>query len=214
MIGLLSQSNFRTGDRDKPISRKRPRPKNRDILGQRCLLFNTTESPWPRPNFKNSGVVASAVCDIYRGLIRVWLIVSEKSACLCLQCENSIGAKITPEKQGGRVWATTPTYVNFVTWLYANSCRWTRISRSRCQATNTTGNDVIPEATTPEFLKSVTWFWTSRHRWPSISRSHSRATDSFREIGLSLSPVRKFDWSKNHPRKTGRSSLSDHAHLC
>ena len=195
---------------------------------------------------------------------------------------------------------------------------FTGISRSRCQATNTTGNDVIPEATTPEFLKSVTWFWTSRHRWPSISRSHSRATDSFREIGLSLSPVRKFaleqksspdfsetgrsslrprplmlilsrdymqihrwqrisrsrsgmtnfrkwrhtwqrprpiflksvtwfeqadtadqvyrgllrvrlivseksafsapvrkfDWSKNHPRKTGRSSLSDHAHLC
>ena len=29
-----------------------------------------------------------------------------------------------------------------------------------------------------------------------------------------MSQVRKFDWSKNYPRNTGRSSLSDHAHLC
>ena len=37
--------------------------------------------------------------QVYLGHSRVWLIVSEKSACLCLQCEDSIGAKITPEKQ-------------------------------------------------------------------------------------------------------------------
>ena len=35
--------------------------------------------------------------------------------------------------------------------LYTNSSRWTRISRSRCHTTNTTGNDVLPEVTTPEF---------------------------------------------------------------
>ena len=46
---------------------------------------------------------ADTADHVYRGLIRVRLIVSEKSACLCLQCENSIGAKINPEKQGGRV---------------------------------------------------------------------------------------------------------------
>ena len=142
------------------------------------------------------------------------LIVSEKSACLCLQCENAITAKITPETEGGRFWATTPTFVTFVTWLYANSSRWTRISRSRCQATNTTGNDVMPEVTTPKFWNPVTWFWTSSHRWPSISRSHSRAINSFREIGLPLSPVWKCDYGKNHPRNRGRSILSDHAHFC
>ena len=60
----------------------------------------------PRPNFKNlsrDSEQADTADHVYRGLIRVRLIVSEKSACLCLQCENSIGAKITPEKQGGRV---------------------------------------------------------------------------------------------------------------
>ena len=170
------------------------------ISRSRCQATNTTgNNVKPEvtiPEFKilsRDSEQADTADKIYRGLIRVQLIVSDNSACLWLQCEFAIGAKITHETEGGRVWATTPTYVNFVTWLYANSNRWTSISRSRCQATNTTGNDVIPEATSPEFLKSVTWFWTSRHRWPRISRSHSRVIDSFREIGFPLAPVRKFD---------------------
>ena len=142
---------------------------------------------------------------IYLGL-SVRLIVSEKSACLCLQCENS------KQKSPPSSLSDHAHLFNFVTWLYANSAAEQEY-RGRLP-----GNQYYrkrrPEATTPEFLKFVTWFWTSRHRWPSISRSHSRVTDSFREIGLSLAPVRKFDWSKNHPRKTGSTSLSDHAHLC
>ena len=90
--------------------------------------------------------------------------------------------------------------------------RWPSISRSHSRATNTTGNDVMPEVTTPKFWNPVTWFWTSS--WPSISRSHSRAINSFREIGLPLSPVWKCDYGKNHPRNRGRSILSDHAHFC
>ena len=124
------------------------------VARQPILPEMTSWRKWPRPNFKKlsrDSEQADTADQVYRGLIRVRLIVSEKSACLCLQCENSITAKITPETEGGWFWVTTPTYVNFVTWLYANSYRWTRISRSRCQATNTTGNDVMTEVTTPEF---------------------------------------------------------------
>ena len=39
---------------------------------------------------------------VNRGLIRVRLIVSEKSASLCLKCENCYRAKITPESEAGR----------------------------------------------------------------------------------------------------------------
>ena len=124
------------------------------VARQPILPEMTSWRKWPRPNFKKlsrDSEQADTADQVYRGLIRVRLIVSEKSACLCLQCENSITAKITPETEGGWFLVTTPTYVNFATWLYANSYRWTRISRSRCQATNTTGNDVMTEVTTPEF---------------------------------------------------------------
>ena len=75
---------------------------------------------------------------------------------------------------------------------YLQSSRWTR---SRCQATNTSGNDVNPEVTAPEFWNAITWFWTTRHRWPRFP----------------WSLVSKLLWSKSHPRKKGRSILSDHA---
>ncbi len=67
--------------------------------------------------------------------------------------------------------------------------------------------------TAPEFWNAITWFWTTRHRWPRISRTYSRAIDIFREIGFPWSLVSKLLWSKSHPRKKGRSILSDHAHL-
>ncbi len=124
------------------------------VARQPILPEMTSCRKWPRPNIKilsRDSEQADTADHVYRGLIPVRLIVSEKSACLCLECENSIIAKITPETEAAWFWATTPTYVNFVTWLYANSHRWTRISRSRCQATNTTGNDVMPEVTTPEY---------------------------------------------------------------
>ena len=156
---------------------------------------------------------ADTADHVYRGLFRVRLIFSEKSASLGVQCQKCYGAKVTSERKGGRFWATAHTYLTFVTWLYTKSSRWTRISRSRCQATNTSGNDVIPEVTAHEFWNDVTWFWTSRHRWPRISRSHSRVIDIFREIGFPWCPVPKMLCSKSHPRKKGRSILSDHAHL-
>ena len=95
------------------------------VATQPVLPEMTSYRKWPRPNFKilsRDSEQADTADQVYRGLIRVRLIVSEKSACLCLQCENSITAKITPEIEAGRFWATTLTYVNFVTWLYANSC--------------------------------------------------------------------------------------------
>ncbi len=156
---------------------------------------------------------ADTADHVYRGLIRVRLIFSEKSPSLAVQCQKCYGAKVTPHRKGGQFWATTHTYLTFVTWLYTKSSRWTRISRSRCQATNTSGNDVNSEATEHEFWNAVTWFWTSRHRWPRISRSHSRAIDIFREIGFPWCPVPKMLWSKSHLRQKGRSILSDHAHL-
>ncbi len=156
---------------------------------------------------------ADTADHVYRGLIRVWLIFSEKSASLGVQCQKCYVAKVTPERKGGRFWPTTHTYLTFVTWLYTKSSRWTRISLSRCQATNTSGNDVNPEVTGHEFWNAVTWFWTSRNRWPRISRSHSRAIDIFREIGFPWCPVPKMLSSKSHPRQKGRSILSDHAHL-
>ena len=67
--------------------------------------------------------------------------------------------------------------------------------------------------TAPEFWNAITWFWTTRHRWPRISRTYSRAIDIFREIGFPWSLVSKLLWSKSHPRKKGRSILSDHVHF-
>ena len=156
---------------------------------------------------------ADTADHVYRGLIRVRLIFSEKSASLGVQCQKCYGAKVTPHRKGDQFWATTHTYLTFVTWLYTKSSRWTRISRSRCQATNTSGNDVNSEATEHEFWNAVTWFWTSRHRWPRILRSHSRVIDIFREIGFPWCPVPKMLCSKSHPRKKGRSILRDHAHF-
>ena len=78
---------------------------------------------WPRPTFEilsRDSEQADTADQVYSGFIRVRLIVSEKSACLCLHGESSITAKITPETEAGWFWATTPTYVSFVTWLYAN----------------------------------------------------------------------------------------------
>ena len=93
------------------------------VARQLILPEMTSRRKWPRPNFKilsRDSEQADTADQVYRGLICVRLIVSEKSACLCLQCENSITAKITPETEAGWFWATTPTYVSFVTWLSAN----------------------------------------------------------------------------------------------
>ncbi len=45
---------------------------------------------------------ADTADHVFRCLARVRMIVSEKSACLCLECENAITAKITPETEAGR----------------------------------------------------------------------------------------------------------------
>ena len=193
------------------------------VARQPILPEMTSHRKWSRPNFKNlsrDSEQADTADHVYRGLIRVWLIFSEKSASLCLECQNrsknhprntgssilsdhahfcyvchvtickleplnkniavslpgnqyyrkwrhtgsdharilkichvilnkqtplttyiavsfardwyfprnrlpcvssvKTAVKITPETQGARFWATTPTFVTFVTWLYAN----------------------------------------------------------------------------------------------
>ena len=61
------------------------------VARQPILPEMTSHRKWPRPNFKNlsrDSEQTDTADHIYRGLIRVWLTFSEKSACLSLECQN------------------------------------------------------------------------------------------------------------------------------